>query len=311
MAMTSPFPKNTLPLGFGCARLHAGSDKAHSLRLLETAYDAGIRYFDTARLYALGEAEAVLGEFAANRRNDILITSKAGILPAPNGVALKWARRAAKLASLAMPALRPKPLEPRFGAFTPVELRHSVETSLRKLRIECLDGLLLHEIDESDFADGAVLDTLEALKASGKIATYGIASTPQQTIPIVARYGAQLSIVQIASTVFEDTLGKLGDQPPFYTITHSVLAAALDRFAKKLQNNGEFRARWIAEIGTDPSDRETIAALLLAEAVDANKQGLVLFSSASPMRIQAAARLIRERLYTPDQITGLRRIVKG
>ena len=51
----------------------------YSLRLLETAIDCGITYFDTARMYGLGAAEGLLGEVASRNRHRMIIASKAGI----------------------------------------------------------------------------------------------------------------------------------------------------------------------------------------------------------------------------------------
>jgi len=52
------------------------------LRLLEAAWDSGIRHFDTAPLYGQGEAELLLGRFLRNRRDTVSLTSKFGLLPA-------------------------------------------------------------------------------------------------------------------------------------------------------------------------------------------------------------------------------------
>ncbi len=48
-------------LGFGCGDLYGGASRAQSVRLIETALDQGIQYFDLARLYGNGSAEAVMG----------------------------------------------------------------------------------------------------------------------------------------------------------------------------------------------------------------------------------------------------------
>ncbi len=70
-------------LGFGTAGIMgAALTGAGRLRLLETAWDAGIRHFDTAPLYGQGEAELVLGRFLRNRRDTVSLTSKFGLLPA-------------------------------------------------------------------------------------------------------------------------------------------------------------------------------------------------------------------------------------
>jgi D-threo-aldose 1-dehydrogenase len=303
----SPFSQDFLPLGFGCAWLSGGRWTARSLRLIEAAHDAGIRYFDTARMYGSGEAEEVLGRFLPKRHEDIIVTSKAGILPRPHGRLRRWARRGARLIKPDRAAASWRD-DYRFGMFDTPGLRKSVETSLRKLRTDRLDALLLHEVDTPDLADGAVMTMLEDLRKAGMVGSYGFASTRDQTRRLVAEYGGRVSIVQTASTVLEDGLAPLGDRGRFLTITHTVLAGALEKIAARLAADGAFSRQWTALTGVDSANREAIAELLLAEALDANQNGIVLFSSTSPARIKAAARVARERPYAPQQIAGLREL---
>ena len=54
---------------------------AGRLRLLECAFDQGIRHFDTAPLYGMGLAEEVLGRFVRERRGEITLTTKFGLVP--------------------------------------------------------------------------------------------------------------------------------------------------------------------------------------------------------------------------------------
>lgn len=49
------------------------------MRLLDAAYDAGIRHFDVAPLYGQGEAAALFGEFPRGRRDKVTVTTKFGI----------------------------------------------------------------------------------------------------------------------------------------------------------------------------------------------------------------------------------------
>jgi hypothetical protein len=211
--MTSPFPalsNDFLPLGFGCARLAGGRHKADSLRLLEAAYEAGIRYFDTARMYGygLGEAEGVLGQFLSTRRNGT--TSKAGILPTPNGVAIRWPRRAARLMSRVLPLPPIAPLGPRFGVFDVPALKKSLETSLRALRMDRLDALLLHEADKHDLSDGTVMALLEELRTAGKIGTHML------KVPLPTRRVIALPIFADRSPVQDglDATARAGGQQP-------------------------------------------------------------------------------------------------
>ena len=68
-------------LGFGCMRFplneEGGIDRARSLGMLDAAYDAGVRYYDTAYPYHNGESERVLGEWLrTKRREDVLVATK-------------------------------------------------------------------------------------------------------------------------------------------------------------------------------------------------------------------------------------------
>lgn len=68
-------------LGFGCMRFplneEGGIDRARSLAMLDAAYDAGVRYYDTAYPYHNGESERVLGEWLRTKcREDVLVATK-------------------------------------------------------------------------------------------------------------------------------------------------------------------------------------------------------------------------------------------
>ncbi len=69
----------TTQLGFGCAQLCRLPRNRDRLALLEAAFDAGIRHFDVARMYGLGEAEGVLGQFLRDKRDQVTVATKFGI----------------------------------------------------------------------------------------------------------------------------------------------------------------------------------------------------------------------------------------
>src|SRR5580698_1578040 len=72
----------TTRLGFGCGSIMGAMSRLDSLKLLESAYEAGIRHFDVAPRYGYGEAESCLGEFLQRHPGQITITTKYGIFPA-------------------------------------------------------------------------------------------------------------------------------------------------------------------------------------------------------------------------------------
>jgi len=63
----------TSSIGFGCAGLMRTPTSKGRSRLLNTAFNSGIRHFDVARVYGIGQAEAELGTFIKSRRSEITI----------------------------------------------------------------------------------------------------------------------------------------------------------------------------------------------------------------------------------------------
>ena len=136
-------------IGFGTASLHHINSLSSKLNLLDTAYDAGIRYFDTAPLYGHGNAERTLGHFARKHRSQasLVIATKVGLTPNPlvskfpkllfPYIALRKATTATHIASSAF--WQPK------RNYSPSYLIQRVELSLRALGLDYLDVVLLHE----------------------------------------------------------------------------------------------------------------------------------------------------------------------
>jgi len=75
-------------LGFGAAQLgnlYRETTDAEAHATVDAAWDAGIRYFDTAPHYGLGLSERRLGAALASRkRSDYVISTKVGRLLVPS-----------------------------------------------------------------------------------------------------------------------------------------------------------------------------------------------------------------------------------
>ena len=71
-------------VGFGLwgisGQWEGGANDKVAVEALHAAIDSGINFFDTAPVYGLGHAEEVLGKALKNRRNDVLIASKCGLV---------------------------------------------------------------------------------------------------------------------------------------------------------------------------------------------------------------------------------------
>jgi D-threo-aldose 1-dehydrogenase len=299
-----------IPLGFGCGGLLAGRSRRQSLRLLETALDCGVTYFDTARMYGVGCAEGILGELMPRYRNRIILTSKAGILPTHRPVSRRVIDRASRLLRTAMPKLKDylpeSPLaEPRFGVFGLPDLRKSVETSLRELRTDHLDILLLHECRAEHVADPDVLEFLKVLQKQGTIREFGIATGIEESIEIIQTCELLAPVVQIPNSIWDMNIGRIPVRSDSLTITHSCMAGRFHGLRNQLCADGTLAWKWRILTGVDPHDALALAQLFLAHALRANPGGIVLFSSSKPENIQANVKSVKESIIDPAQLDGL------
>ena len=94
----------TSAIGFGCASLGSRVSRAAGLRALEDAFERGVTWFDVAPAYGSGQAETILGEFAARRRDRIGICTKVGMVaPRRNAIVTLAKRMLSERGGLAAP----------------------------------------------------------------------------------------------------------------------------------------------------------------------------------------------------------------
>jgi aryl-alcohol dehydrogenase-like predicted oxidoreductase len=200
-------------LGFGTAALGGGLSVRERRRVLETALELGVTYFDTAPLYGAGEAERALGRVAAGRRDSVRIATKTGIFASPR-------RSARLLGPLRRPVARivrnRVPSRAVGGRFDPGSVRTGLEGSLARLGTDYVDVLLLHEIRAEALSE-ELLAELELLVQDGKVRRAGIATGQGPTAEILARGGAFPEVVQLA-------YDSLLPAPRRTLVVHSVLA---------------------------------------------------------------------------------------
>lgn len=148
-----PFGKSGLrvsAIGLGAWQLNnplwGGPDEAESVRLVHAALDGGCTFFDTAPGYGGGASEQLLGQALRGRRDAAVICTKFGHTAEGE------------------------------NDFSMVSLRPALENSLRHLRTDRVDVLLLHN-PPADRLDGAQAGDLYAelavLQAEGKLRVFG------------------------------------------------------------------------------------------------------------------------------------------
>ena len=279
------------PVGFGCAHLqYSSQSRRGSLLIVEKAFDHGITHFDVARLYSAGEAEGVVGEFARGRRDQIVLVSKAGILPLRETYYHRVDRKIRGVAKARAPALTgwiaDAVNEPVFGKFSPKEIRTSVDKSLRELKTDYLDALLLHECKAKDIATFDVPATLDKLQAEGKILSYGLATSIEQSAAIIRSFPTLASVVQIPEQNFNTQTWPFLSEKSRLVITHSLFGENLKRLVTLLQEQDAIRQAIRSKLGFDLSKPQGVAQLLMVRALKANPRGMVLFSTSKLDHIQ-------------------------
>jgi aryl-alcohol dehydrogenase-like predicted oxidoreductase len=115
-----------------------------SFALLDAAYEAGIRVFDAAWVYAGGDAERCLGAWfdARGVRNDVVIIDK---------------------------GCHPNMDRQRV---TPYDLAADLHDALARLRVESIDVYMLHR-DDPEVPAGEIVDALNEHHFAGRIKAFG------------------------------------------------------------------------------------------------------------------------------------------
>jgi D-threo-aldose 1-dehydrogenase len=152
-------------IGLGCAplgNLFQPLDDGQATATIAAAWDAGIRFFDTAPLYGHGLAEERLGRgLRGYPRDAFVVSSKVGRLLGTDSDFDPGIFRV------------PRGLAPRFDFSRDAVLR-SIEESLTRLGLDRLDLVLVHDPDhhEREALDGAFPALLE-LRDQGVVRAVG------------------------------------------------------------------------------------------------------------------------------------------
>jgi aryl-alcohol dehydrogenase-like predicted oxidoreductase len=158
-----------LGMSYGIANKSGKPNFGTALSIIGSAYESGLTEFDTAQAY--GESESVLGR----------IFQELGIT--------KYVKVTTKLAP---------GLSPLNGSL----LRRSVEESLEKLKIDQLEGFLLHREDMIDILDDDLADALRGLLQNGYVRNLGISVySPKRARQALDRRFSVAGIFSMAETL--------------------------------------------------------------------------------------------------------------
>jgi aryl-alcohol dehydrogenase-like predicted oxidoreductase len=181
-------------IGFGGSRIGGVFADKHSsqeaLNVLRKALDSGITFYDTADMYSQGESESLIGTAFRERREQVIIATKGGYcLPARRNM-MKRIKPLIRPIVRALGLKRARLPSGFSGAlsqnFSHSYLTKALESSLKRLKTDYVDLYQLHSpgttFMQSD-AFGEALQTLETLKAQGKLRFYGVATEVPEDAP--------------------------------------------------------------------------------------------------------------------------------
>ena len=161
-------PQNVSAIIQGCMRMPDLSAE-DAAKVIRTAYDCGVNFYDHATCYGQdGAAESKFAEafpLTGLKREDIYIQSKCGLCFDRNE--FDW---------------------------TKDNILSSVDDSLRRLKVEYLDTLLLHRPDVL-YDPEEVAEAFDILEKSGKVRYFGVSNLVPMQIELLKKYVKQPLVI--------------------------------------------------------------------------------------------------------------------
>ena len=149
-------------IGFGCMGMSFGYgpavDKQEGISVIRAAVERGVTFFDTAEVYGPYTNEELVGEALAPLREQVVIATKFGFAPDPNG-------------------------GPRWSALNsrPEHIKEAAEGSLKRLKTDVIDLFYQHRVDPNvpiEDVAGAVKELIQ----QGKVKYFGLSEAGIKTI---------------------------------------------------------------------------------------------------------------------------------
>jgi D-threo-aldose 1-dehydrogenase len=216
-------------LGFGAANLgnlYREVSDEQAWAVLDAAWAAGIRYYDTAPHYGLGLSERRLGAFLATKpRGEFVLSTKVGRLLRPNpghDGELDLANDFAVPAALK-----------RVWDFSAEGIRASLDESLQRLGLDRVDVLYLHDPDKHDLdaADREAYPAMMALRDEGRVGAVGVGSMSVDALTRAARTEG-LDLLMVAGRL------TLAEQPAAAQVVPAALDNGIRIVAAGVYNSG-------------------------------------------------------------------------
>jgi aryl-alcohol dehydrogenase-like predicted oxidoreductase len=149
-------------IGLGCMGMSFGygpaADKKEMISLIRTAVERGVTFFDTAEVYGPFTNEELVGEALAPVRDQVVIATKFGFKPDPDG-------------------------GPRWSGLDshPEHIKEVAHASLKRLKTDVIDLFYQHRVDPNvpmEDVAGALKDLIQ----QGKVKHFGLSEAGVESI---------------------------------------------------------------------------------------------------------------------------------
>ena len=146
MRYSESFGKKSSKILLGTSYFADTISKEDAFKIIDIYHGLGGCHIDTARVYAGGESEKVIGEWLHDRKPvDIFISTKGGFHSLDN---------------------------PCKSRLSEADIGSDIELSLKALKLECIDFYWLHR-DDIKIPVGQIIDTMNKFVKEGKIKKFG------------------------------------------------------------------------------------------------------------------------------------------
>ncbi|NRU24271.1 putative oxidoreductase [Clostridium beijerinckii] len=146
-------------IGLGCMRM-ASVEKSEAEKIIKTSLEEGINFFDHADIYGGGKSEEVFADaikMDSSIREKMIIQTKCSIVP---GIMYDFSKE---------------------------HILNSVDASLKRLKTDYVDTLLLHRPDTL-MEPEEVAEAFSKLHESGKVKYFGVSNHTPMQIELLNKY---------------------------------------------------------------------------------------------------------------------------
>lgn len=287
-------------------------DGDRSRALLQEAWSAGVRRFDTAPSYGGGRTEVEVGAFLAGRDDVAGVATKVGLAPALG--TRGGGRHVVRVARAVLPTvvtqrLRKVSQERHRGHFDPAAVQESLGESLRRLGGR-IDRYLLHEVQPDEVTPQLVAVLRRAVEA-GDVGAVGVATRAGETAAAVERGEGVLTVAQFAIGPLDPSVQLPGAVTT--RVGHGLLGAGggqLRELSSRLSADPSTAERWRAAVaGTSYEADGGLARALLARCPAGVDE--VVLATSRPGRIAGAVAAVAAGPLPGPVQQGLDTLVRG